>query len=83
MKELIERLYKEDLLWFFMANLISAEALHNEHDCESALYIIDNFNDCLMDDTLDVDLETKEKTFDLLKKSKEIVENEYGKFKLS
>lgn len=83
MKELIEKLHKENMLWFFMANLISAEALQNEHDCESSLLIIGEIEDCLKDETLDIDSETKDKLSDLLMKSKEIVENEYSRFKLN
>lgn len=83
MKELIEKLHKEDMLWFFMANLISAEALQNEYDCESSLLIVEEIEDCLKDETLDIDSETKDKLSDLLMKSKEIVENEYSRFKLN
>lgn len=83
MKELIEKLYKEDMLWFFLANLISDSALNNEHDCESTLYIIDSFNECLGDADLVVNTQTKEKLNDLLKQSKEVVVKEYARFKLN
>lgn len=81
MKELIEKLHKDDMLWFFMANLVSADVLNNEHDCESSLLIIREIEDCLKDETLDIDSETKDKLSDLLMKSKEIVEKEYSRFK--
>jgi len=83
MKELIEKLYEEDMLWFFLANLISADSLCNEQDCESALSIIDSLTKTLKDDDLAIDQTTKTKLDDLSKQLKEVVEKEYARFKLS
>ena len=79
MKELIEKLNNEGMLWFFLGSNISSTHLISEKECESAMCVVNSIRECLDDTNLDSD--TKDKVRDFLVKSEEIINQDMANYK--
>ena len=81
MKTLIEKLYKEDQIWFVLGSIISTDSLNSLADYEKAISLLDKFDYSIDHEEINIPMGDLIKISDYVKKSKELLTKESNHFK--